>query len=203
MPAILLPGIGSGQSPSRALHRIAQAMQQLADMSGMVLHTELLFDHPGDHRRGPHSAIQSVGHRTTVENVSELFSLPLRQHRRPTGPVALEQTLDPMSLIARQPLGNPGAWRFENFRQFATGPTFGIQNYGLHPFRHAIGTIPLRFLAQDNQSLIRLRMQSQYARNHGYTSARSMPHLLYYVLLLMRTHIIVAQLSCLRRACRE
>src|SRR5229473_2564696 len=75
-------------------------------MSGMVLHTELLFDHPGDHRRGPHSAIQSVGHRTTVENVSELFSLPLRQHRRPTGPVALEQTLDPMSLIARQPLAD-------------------------------------------------------------------------------------------------
>src|SRR6266853_1486743 len=145
-------------------------------MSGMVLHTELLFDHPGDHRRGPHSAIQSVGHRTTVENVSELFSLPLRQHRRPTGPVALEQTLDPMSLIARQPLGNPGAWRFENFRQFATRPTFGIQNYGLHPFRHAIGTIPLRFFAQDNQSMICLRMQSQHARNHGYTSARSMPH---------------------------
>src|SRR6266853_5862833 len=160
-------------------------------MSGMVLHTELLFDHPGDHRRGPHSAIQSVGHRTTVENVSELFSLPLRQHRRPTGPVALEQTLDPMSLIARQPLGNPGAWRFENFRQFATRPTFGIQNYGLHPFRHAIGTIPLRFFAQDNQSMIRLRMQSQHARNHGHTSPRSMPHLRYYVLLLMRTRIVI------------
>src|SRR2546422_938552 len=60
MPTILLPGIGTGQSPPRALHRIAQAMQQLAHMSGMVLHIELLFDHPGDHRRGPHSAIQSI-----------------------------------------------------------------------------------------------------------------------------------------------
>src|ERR1700730_15529722 len=147
-------------------------MQQLAHMSGMVLHTELLFDHPGDHRRGPHSALQSVSHRTTVENVSELFSLPLRQHRRPTGPVALEQALYPMSLIAQQPLGKPGAWRLENFRQFATRPTFGVQNNGLHPFRHAIGTIPFRLFAQGNQSIIRLRMQSQHARNHGYSSTK-------------------------------
>src|SRR5258707_15102403 len=120
-------------------------MQQLAHTTGMVLHADLLSDPQGDQRRGPLSAVQSVGHRTTVENVSELFSLPLRQHRRPARPVALQQTLYPMSLIARQPLGNPGAWRFENFRQFATGAAFGIQNYGLHPFRDAIGTIPLPF----------------------------------------------------------
>src|SRR5260370_13402593 len=101
-------------------------MQPLAPLSGMVLHTELLFDHPGDHRRGPHSALQSVGHRTTVENVSELFSLPLRQHRRPTGPVALEQALYPMSLIAQQPLGNPGASRLHNFLSDTLSTVSGI-----------------------------------------------------------------------------
>src|SRR6266446_1375907 len=110
--------------------------------------------------------------RSGNENNSETFSTVVRW---PTDWIA---ECGPRRSIARQPLGNPGAWRFENFRQFATGPAFGIQNYGLHPFRHAIGTIPLRFLAQDNQSTIRLRMQSQHARNHGYTSTRSMPHLL-------------------------
>src|SRR6266478_1950396 len=109
--------------------------------------------------------------RSGNENNSETFSTVVRW---PTDWIA---ECGPRRSIARQPLGNPGAWRFENFRQFATGPAFGIQNYGLHPFRHAIGTIPLRFLAQDNQSMIRLRTQSQHARNHGYSSTRSMPHL--------------------------
>src|SRR5215469_1609994 len=118
IPTILLPGIRAGHSPPRTLHRIAQAVEQLAHMARMVLHAELLFDHPSDHRRGPHSAIQSVGYRTAVRNVLELFSLPLRQHRRPTRTLALTQAIDPMSLIERQ----PGAWNFENFRQFASGP---------------------------------------------------------------------------------
>src|ERR1700757_4409138 len=113
-----------------------------------------------------------------------------------------------MSLIKRQPLRNPGARGFENFRQFATRPTFGVQHYRLHPFRHAIGTIPLCLFAQGNQSTMRLRMQSQHARNHGYPSKKSMPHLLSHVLLLMR--ICIATLGRARNSnvptapgCRE
>jgi hypothetical protein len=50
----------------------------------MVGDAELLFDHPGKHRRGPHPAVQSIGHGTAVEmSPSLLCCTPVNRGGRP------------------------------------------------------------------------------------------------------------------------
>src|ERR1039458_1791524 len=51
MPSVLLDGVGPRQYPPWPLHREIQRVKQLAHMPRMVGDTELLLDHPGDHRR--------------------------------------------------------------------------------------------------------------------------------------------------------
>ena len=81
MPAILRLGVGFGPNPSWALHRKAQFKQQLAHVAGMVVHPELLLNHPGDHGRGPDSGVQAIGHRAAVQDV--LQGLPVRATQLP------------------------------------------------------------------------------------------------------------------------
>ena len=70
MPAVLLRTIGSGQDPLGTLHGETHGMQELAYMAGMILDAKLLRDHPSNHGRGPHSRIQAIGDRTTVEDIA-------------------------------------------------------------------------------------------------------------------------------------
>src|ERR1019366_9266786 len=74
-PSVLLDGVGPRQYPPWPLHREIQRVKQLAHMPRMVGDTELLLDHPGDHRRGPHAVVQSISNRPTVQNVSQLSAL--------------------------------------------------------------------------------------------------------------------------------
>jgi hypothetical protein len=144
----LLAAIGAGQDTAGSLHGKTQALQQLAHVSGMVSDTELLFDHPGYHRRGPYSAVQSIGHGTAVEEVAEPPMLRFAQPWRPPGAIAFQQGSDSVSLIPRQPLGHLGARRLENPCQIAAGSAFGIQDDGLQAFRHAVSAIALSLLPQ-------------------------------------------------------
>ena len=79
MPTVLLRAIGSGQNSLRALHGKTNFMQQSTYMAGMIMDSELFFDHPADHGRSPNSCIQTVGHRTTVQDVAQLLPLLARQ----------------------------------------------------------------------------------------------------------------------------
>lgn len=126
MPAVLLDRICPRQHPARALHREVQGMQQAAHMAGMVMHAKLLLDHPGDHRRSPYSGIQTIGDGTAVENIPELFPLLRRQLGRAPGTIALQQTVDSVSLIMREPFRHLGSGRLENVCNLAAGATLRI-----------------------------------------------------------------------------
>jgi len=79
MPSVLRGGVGPRQYAPGPLHREAERVKQLAHMSRMVGDAELLLDHPGNHRRGPYAVVQSVSHRTAVQNVAQLLALLLCQ----------------------------------------------------------------------------------------------------------------------------
>src|SRR5271157_2476810 len=170
MPAILLAGVGARQEAARALHGETDLMQELADMARMVANAELLLDHPGNQGRGPHPAVQAIGHWAAVENILQLRLLWLRQARRTPGAVALQQPLYSVGLIPRQPFRNLGSRCFQNSRQFATGAAFGVQHHGLQPLRHPVSAIALRFLTQTDQATIGLGVQTQQPRQHGHSS---------------------------------
>src|SRR5208283_496201 len=143
VPAILQPGVGFGQNPSWALHRKAQFMQQFAHVAGMVMHPELLLDHPGDHGRGPDSGVQTIGHRTAVQNVPQRLPLRALQLRWSSGALSFQQTFDPMHLIACQPLGNLGAWGLQNRRQLPAAAPLRIKHYCLQTIGHTIRSVTL------------------------------------------------------------
>src|ERR1022692_1295803 len=99
MPSVLLDGVGPRQYAPWPLHREVERMKQFAHLPRMVGDAELLLDHPGNHRRGPHAIVQSVSHRPTIQNVSQLLALLWCQLCRPSGTVSFQQTLDAMGLI--------------------------------------------------------------------------------------------------------
>jgi len=119
-------------------------------MTGVILDAELLLDHPGDHGRGPDAVVQTVSHRTTVHNVPPLLLLLFRQFRWPARPIAFQQTIHSLGLIALQPLGHLRSRRLENPRQLAAGLAFRVQHDRVQSFRHAIGSVPFRLLAESD-----------------------------------------------------
>jgi len=100
MPAVLFGDIGPRQYPAGTLHREVQSMQHSPHVAGMVMNAELLLNHPSNHRRSPYPGIQSVGHRTAVENIAELFPLLRTQAGGPARPISFQQALHSVGLIA-------------------------------------------------------------------------------------------------------
>ena len=96
--------------------------------------------------------------------------LGLGQACGPSRPVTFQKALDTVRLIASQPFGHFRARRFQNSGQIAAGSAFGIQHHGLQAFRHAIGTILFRLLAQADQPAMGHGVQLQQARKHGNSS---------------------------------
>src|SRR5208283_1454429 len=150
------------------------------------MHPELLLDHPGDHGRGPDSGVQTIGHRTAVQNVPQRLPFRALQLRWSSGALSFQQTFDPMHLIACQPLGNLGAWGLQNRRQLPAAAPLRIQHYCLQTLGHTIRSVPFRLLAQANQPLISARVQTNHSRQHGTPLTESMPSFSCYVPLIMR-----------------
>src|SRR5271167_3006199 len=168
-------------------------MQQFAHVAGMVMHPELLLDHPGDHGRGPDSGVQTIGHRTAVQNVPQRLPLRALQLRWSSGALSFQQTFDPMHLIACQPLRNLGAWGLQNRRQLPAAAPLRIQHYCLQTLGHTIRSVPFRLLAQANQPLISARVQTNHSRQHGTPLTESMPSFSCYVPLIMRMCILPSE----------
>src|SRR6516165_3309599 len=113
--------MGAGQDPLGTLHGETHSMEELAYMRGMIRDAKLLLDNPSNHGRGPHSRVQAVGDRTTVENIAQLFALTGRQLGRPSRTLPLEQALHAMGLIASQPFRNLGTRCLQNLGQLSAG----------------------------------------------------------------------------------
>src|SRR5712691_5982756 len=189
-PAVLRRDIGAGQNAPWTLHRKSPGRKQLAHMTGVILDAELLLDHPGNHGRRPDAVVQTISHRTAVQNISQLLLLLFRQLRWSTRPVAFQQTVHSIRLIVLEPLRHLRPRCLQNPRQLAAGLAFRVQHDRLQSFSHTIGSVPFRFLAEPYQTLIRARVQSQQSRKHGQLPPKSsMPHSRTYVPLLMRACI--------------
>ncbi|MBV8899473.1 MAG: hypothetical protein JOY92_05095 [Verrucomicrobia bacterium] len=128
-------------------------MQQLAHMTGVVLHAELLLDHPGNPRRGPDAAVQAVSRRAALDNVTQLLLLNVRQLRRSPGSMSFQQAFYSIGLVLLEPNGNFGARGGQNRRQFAAGMTFRVEHHGSQAFGHAIGSVSFCFPAQTDEAL--------------------------------------------------
>src|SRR5271166_1257668 len=161
-------------------------MQQLAHMAGVVVHSELLLNHPRDHGRGPDSGVQAIGHRAAVQDVLQGLLVRATQLRRSSAALSFQQTFDAMGFITCQPLGNLGAWGLQNRRQLPAAAPLRIQHYCLQPLGHAIGSVSFRLFAQTNQPLIGAGVQTNHSRKHGTPPKASMPSFFCYVPLLMR-----------------
>jgi hypothetical protein len=117
-------------------------------MTGVILDAELLLDHPGDHGRRPDAVVQTVSRRTAIQDISQLLLLLLRQFRWPARPIAFQQTVHSIGLIALEPLRHLRPRRLENPRQLAAGLTFRVQHDRLQSFRDAISSVTFRFFAE-------------------------------------------------------
>src|ERR1700694_356330 len=199
--AVLRRDIGAGQNAARTLHRKSPGMKQLAHMTGVILDAELLLDHPSDHGRRPNAVVQTVRHWTAVQNISQLLLLLFRQFRWPTRPIAFQQTVHSIALIALEPLRHLGSRRLENPRQLAAGLAFRVQHDCLQSFSDAISSLTFRFFAEPDQPLIRARVQSQQSRQHGNFFLTEVCHTRRsYVPLLMRVCIGVSKYEIPRRS---
>ena len=174
MPTILLSAIGSGQNALGALHGKPDFMQESTHVARMIMDPELLLEDPGNHGRGPNSCVQTVSYRTAVQNIAKLLPLLTRQLSGSSGALSLQQAFNTVLLIARQPFGNFGTRRLQNFCQLSTSPPLRVQKYGLQAFRHPISPISLRFLAQPKQPLVSTSMQTQDSWKHAIPPEQSM-----------------------------
>src|SRR5437870_8326675 len=103
---------------------------------------------PRSPRRCPDAVVQSVSHRTAVQNISQLLLLLVRQFRGPARPIALQQAVDSMDLIALEPLGHLRSRCLENSRQLTAALAFRVQHDRLQSFRHAIGSVAFGLFAE-------------------------------------------------------
>ena len=74
-------------------------------MSRMVRDAELVLYHPPNHRRGPDSRVEAVGHGTAFNDVAEFGALSLGQMRRSSRALPLKKAFFSMSFVVGQPLG--------------------------------------------------------------------------------------------------
>jgi hypothetical protein len=115
VPTVLLSAIGSGRNALRALHGKTNFMQESTYMTGMMMDSELFLQDPSNHGRSPHSRIQTVGHRTTVQDVAQLLPSLTGQLGWSSRALPLQQSVKAMLLIARQPFGYFRTRGLQNF----------------------------------------------------------------------------------------
>jgi hypothetical protein len=166
VPAILGRRIGTGPHTAGPLHGKSPDVHPFAHRAGMIPHSKLLFDDPGNPGRCPEAGIQTVSDRTAVQNVSQLLLLRFAQFCGAAGTNPFPQTIDALALITWEPLAHLGPWRLQELCQLATGIAFRIQHHRASSFGDAVSSFPFGLLAQSGSSLIGAGMQAKQARQH-------------------------------------
>src|ERR1035438_8815802 len=68
-PSVLPIRVGLHKSGGRTLHRITQLLEQLADVSRMVMPIELIADDTANDWGSPNTGLQTISHRAAVQNI--------------------------------------------------------------------------------------------------------------------------------------
>lgn len=136
-------------------------------MGGMIGDSKLFLNNAADHWAGPDPGSESIGHGATVEDVDQLLPVALGQVGRTTGPVAFQDTFHPILAPPVQPDGHVDPVHLEDTSNLRRRPAFHIEDHGLEPTGHPIGSFPKRLLAEAHQSSDCFGMAAKVNRAHG------------------------------------
>src|SRR5438552_1121498 len=123
-PAVFAHRIGLHQTSGWPLHRVAQLLEQFAHMPRMIFNVKFLRDDAANHGRGPDARFQSIGHRSTVQNVLEFFLLGFTQGARPTTAVTFQQTRLTSLIPVLNPQRDTRSMHLEDLGDSLAGVTF-------------------------------------------------------------------------------
>lgn len=121
-------------------------------MGGMIGDRTLFLNHAAYHGAGPATGRESIGHGATVEEVDQLLSLVLGQVGRTTGPVALPYAFHPSLAPPLQLDGHVDPVHLEGISNLRRRPAFHIEDHGLEPAGHPIGSFSKRVFAEAHHS---------------------------------------------------
>ena len=117
----------------------------------MVMLVELIGDDATDDRGSPNAGLQTISHRTAVQNILQLFPLRRIQSNRTARTMALQQSLLAVLVPVFNPKGNAGAMDFERLGDLTGGSAFDAQGHGVKALGHTRLLVFNGFLTQLEQ----------------------------------------------------
>ena len=142
-------------------------------MGGMIGDRKLFLNNAAYHWAGPDTGCESIGHGATIKDVDQLLPLALGQAGRTTGPVAFQYSFQAILAPPLQPDGNVDPVHLEDISNLRRRPAFHIEDHGLEPTGHPIGSCPKRLFAEAHQSFDCFGMATKLNRAHGIPSRGS------------------------------
>jgi len=121
-------------------------------MGWMVGNRKFFLNNPGDHRAGPNAGMESIGHRTTIQNVRQSLQLRIGKFFGAARAVSLQNPVHAPSLPVVQPDGDFGPMHFEESGNFRGCSSFHIEYHGMQSPRHPIGPFLSSLFAQPDKS---------------------------------------------------
>ena len=114
---------------------------------------DLFLEDLRQERRSPHAGVQSVRHRTTLENVRQMVPLGVGQAGGASTAMALQQSVGAIFIPSPNPSVNPGSIHWESLRDLAGRLSLDAEPEGLQAQREARRWVRLGFLAKGLEAL--------------------------------------------------
>src|SRR4030042_5923098 len=156
-------------------------------MGRMVSDREFLFNDSGDHGTSPNTRMKSVGHWATIQDVCQRLQLLIRQLRRTTAPLSLQNPFHTVLLPMVQPKRNLGSVHFEDSGNFRSCSPFHIEDHGMKSPCHTIGPF-LGCLFTQSDELLDCPFSSMYS--FGVPGISPSDTMIPYVALFMQGYIL-------------
>lgn len=142
-------------------------MKDAGDMGGMITDREFFFNDPADHRASPDAGIESIGHRTAVENVGKGLVLFFGETLRASRSVPFQHSLETVFLPTAQPQANFRTMDSKKFCDFRCCLAFHVKRHGMQSRSHPIGSFAQRLLAEINQLFNSFSRSMYFDSSHG------------------------------------
>jgi len=117
----------------------------------MVIHAKFLGDDADDDGRSPDACLQTIGDRTAIQEVLQLFLLLGAQARGSPRAVTFQQSLFASLIPLFDPQRNGGTMHFQRLRDLTDRVAFDAQSDGVEPLGHARLLVLERLAAQLQQ----------------------------------------------------
>src|SRR3954469_5682137 len=157
-------------------------------MSRMIANAELLFDDPGDQRRGPHTGEKAIGGGTAVDQIGQPLPVGRFEKRRTPRALLFLQCGPALLLKGAEPGGDSRSRSFENNSDLAAAPSIMVQQDSMKSSCLAIGAIDFGLLLAVNQFLVRLGVEMKRTRLHARPYIMAYLHLSACLVIYVRRY---------------